>query len=353
MRRDGRQRREVAEGRAEPEHGRGCRRCRCRRGCLEVCGRVVERSLPGRRARRGRERHCARRAVGLCVLERVCRSQVHQLQPSQQQQQRREQKVRRIDKRVPEWLCYSVTLHSQVVIRVVISPHHHGPLLSLPLPLRCLQTRLQLVSTLLEPLPRLLRHTHSSQPHPPCSPRRPTSLGPTRSHLASSAGMTSYITKKVGRRIAGQNLAQYEPADPHYGAFFMLLIAQSGSLLTPVSTNAHRNLHGCQGEAEEAQARGTGGAEQARRTHPRALRLYLVKRGIDSRSCPSALSAVAHTTWTRVSRSAGSGSAGRRVRRLVPLVSAPNGAQVRAPALAVLGLIPSVQFCLSPSRSSC
>ncbi|BGO96097.1 hypothetical protein NBRC10512_007207 [Rhodotorula toruloides] len=31
--------------------------------------------------------------------------------------------------------------------------------------------------------------------------------------------MTSYITKKVGRRLAGQNLAQYEPADPHYETY--------------------------------------------------------------------------------------------------------------------------------------
>ncbi|BGP35824.1 hypothetical protein JCM10296v2_007676 [Rhodotorula toruloides] len=31
--------------------------------------------------------------------------------------------------------------------------------------------------------------------------------------------MASYITKKVGRRLAGQNLAQYEPADPHYETY--------------------------------------------------------------------------------------------------------------------------------------
>ncbi|BGP28044.1 hypothetical protein JCM10295v2_007031 [Rhodotorula toruloides] len=31
--------------------------------------------------------------------------------------------------------------------------------------------------------------------------------------------MASYITKKVGRRLAGQNLAAYEPADPHYETY--------------------------------------------------------------------------------------------------------------------------------------
>lgn len=29
----------------------------------------------------------------------------------------------------------------------------------------------------------------------------------------------SFVAKKVGRRFAGQQLAAYEPADPHYGTF--------------------------------------------------------------------------------------------------------------------------------------
>ena len=106
----------------------------------------------------------------------------------------------------------------------------------------------------------------------------------------------SFIARKVGRKVAGNKLAAYEPEDPHYGQSSHQ--PQTLRIRYDVLTGERtcRGVRGQEGTQTAQEARHARGTEQARRAHPRKWRSNACCR---SGACPCTVVLITYYTALR------------------------------------------------------